>query len=334
MRFDSSTFYSIIGVVPFRKKDNFPSVLSSLSSFSNTSKVTIKGMIDPTQQSFDKKISPTWSQAELLVWAKPLPAPFLPVSKGWGSSLLGAAWKTKHPKRKKKNPTKMLGQLRWRGLTADGFARGGGNNTACQKVQRKDKDAALGCCPTDPIILLPWQGETSPSRVRRKMWPGSIHWGDLDKFLEISMMWNSIFHWEHFWELGGEKEAGKKNQQNNNPKHGKKKLLAKVVMFYRTLSCWFHLSSVNPAEEWSIPQTAASEPQLYIYNYNYSNISIYLYLYKYTLKSVTALAPNTEEKYWRCCWMRVVALTEVLWRWAPQGKAPRGFESWKVAALT
>lgn len=80
--------------------------------------------------------------------------------------------------------------------------------------------------------------------------------------------------------------------------------------------CWFHLSSVNPAEEWSIPLTVASEPQLYIYNYNYSNLSIYLpiyfYLYKYTLKSVTALAPNTEEKYWRCCWMQVVALTEIL----------------------
>lgn len=43
-------------------------------------------------------------------------------------------------------------------------------------------------------------------------------------------------------------------------------------------------------------------------------LSIYLYLYKYTLKSVTALAPNTEEKYWRCCWIQVVALTEVLWR--------------------
>lgn len=70
----------------------------------------------------------------------------------------------------------------------------------------------------------------------------------------------------------------------------------------------------HPAEEWSIPRRAASEPQLYIYNYNYSNISIYLYLYMYTLKSVTALARNTEEKYWRCCLMQVVALIEVLWR--------------------
>lgn len=44
MRFDSSTFYSIIGVVPFRKKYlHSTSVLSSLSSFSNTSKVTIRG---------------------------------------------------------------------------------------------------------------------------------------------------------------------------------------------------------------------------------------------------------------------------------------------------
>lgn len=43
-------------------------------------------------------------------------------------------------------------------------------------------------------------------------------------------------------------------------------------------------------------------------------LSSYLYLYKYTLKSVTALAPNTEEKYWRCCWIEVVALTGVLWR--------------------
>lgn len=49
----------------------------------------------------------------------------------------------------------------------------------------------------------------------------------------------------------------------------------------------------------------------YIYNYNYSNISIYLYLYMYMLKSVTALAHNTEEKYWCCCLMQVVASTEV-----------------------
>lgn len=49
-----------------------------------------------------------------------------------------------------------------------------------------------------------------------------------------------------------------------NKKHRKEKLLAKVVTFHRMLSCWFHSSSVNPAGEWSIPQTAASEPQLYI----------------------------------------------------------------------
>lgn len=43
MRFDSSTFYSIIGVVPFsRKQLHSTSVLSSICSFSNTSQVTIK----------------------------------------------------------------------------------------------------------------------------------------------------------------------------------------------------------------------------------------------------------------------------------------------------
>lgn len=43
MRFDSSTFYSIIGVVPFsRKYLHSTSLLPSIYSFSSTSKVTIR----------------------------------------------------------------------------------------------------------------------------------------------------------------------------------------------------------------------------------------------------------------------------------------------------
>lgn len=140
-------------------------------------------MIDPNQQSFDKKnLSPLKSGRTAHV-SKAL-ASFPPAcQQGLGQQFALSSTENRASK-EEKNHTKLLGQLRWRGSTADGFARGGGNNTACHKVQRMlPWDAPLGCCPTDPIILLPRQGETSPSRVRRKMWPDSIHWGDLEKFL-------------------------------------------------------------------------------------------------------------------------------------------------------
>lgn len=58
-------------------------------------------------------------------------------------------------------------------------------------------------------------------------------------------------------------------------------------------------------------------------------ISIYLYLYMYTLNSVTAVAHNLEEKYWRCCLMRVVALTGVLQRVSTTRKGTTRSGEWK-----
>lgn len=207
MRFDSSTFYSIIGVVPFRKKYlHSTSVLSSLSSFSNTSKVTIRGWLTQPSSPLKKTPLPPEVRQNCLreQSLRQLPS-CLPARAG------AVAQKTEHPQRKKY--TKLLGQLRWRGSTVDGFARGGGMTPLATRCKGKARmlpwDAPLGCCPTNTIILLPRQGETSQFHVRGKTWPRGIRWGDLEKFWEISMVWNSIFHWERFWESAGEKEAGK-----------------------------------------------------------------------------------------------------------------------------
>lgn len=141
-------------------------------------------MIDPTQQSFDKKPLPPEVRQNCLCEQslRQLPS-CLP------ARAEAAACSEQHGKpsiQRGKKYTELLGQLRWRGLTADGFARDAGITPLATRCKEKARmlpwDAPLGCCPTDPIILLPRQGETSPFHVRRKMWPRGIRWGDLEKF--------------------------------------------------------------------------------------------------------------------------------------------------------
>lgn len=109
--------------------------------------------------------------------------------------------------------------------------------------------------------------------------------------------------------VGGEKEAGKRTWERDAPCQDCNSL-QDVEMLVSLKQC------IIPQRNGPFPiRRHQNLNYIYIYNYNYSNISIYLsYLYMYTLKSVTALARNTEEKYWRCHLMQVVALTEVLWR--------------------
>lgn len=173
-------------------------------------------MIDPNQQSFDKKTSPLWSQAELLVWAKPLSASLLPASAGWGSGSFKQHGKPSIQRGKKKTKNSPICWGSWDGEARQQIDLLGveGITPLATRCRGKGKDAALGCSPG----MFPQWPHHPPSMARgdipipceRKMWPGSIPWGDLKKFLEISMIWNSIFHWERFWELGGEKEAGRK----------------------------------------------------------------------------------------------------------------------------
>lgn len=136
----------------------------------------------------------------------------------------------------------------------------------------------------------------------------ALCWRWRELFGEIATVRNSRIHGVHFWEQGRRREG---SWEMNI---GKRSSLPRLECFTGHWVVGFTRAAYHPTEERSIPHTAASEPQLYIYNYNYSNITIYLYLYMYTWKSVTALARHTEEKYWRCCSMQVVALTEVLWR--------------------
>lgn len=137
-------------------------------------------MIDPTQQSFEKKpLSPLKSGRTACV-SKAF-ASFPPACQR------GLGQRHRKPSiHRGKKYTKLLGQLRWRGSTVDGFARGGGMTPLATRCKGKARmlpwDAPLGCCPTNTIILLPRQGETSQFHVRGKTWPRGIRWGDLEKF--------------------------------------------------------------------------------------------------------------------------------------------------------
>lgn len=156
MRFDSSTFYSIIGVVPFRKKYlHSTSVLSSLSSFSNTSKVTIRGWLTQPSSPLKKTPLPPEVRQNCLreQSLRQLPS-CLPARAG------AAAQKTEHPQRKKIH--QVAGAAEMERLDSGWFCSGWGNDTACHKVQRKGKDAALGCSPG----MLPHQHHHPPSTAR------------------------------------------------------------------------------------------------------------------------------------------------------------------------
>lgn len=54
----------------------------------------------------------------------------------------------------------------------------------------------------------------------------------------------------------------------------------------------------------------------------------------YTLKSFTALAHNTKEKYWHCCLLQVAALTGVTRERSTTGKGTTRFREVKLFVVT
>lgn len=202
------------------------SVLASLSSFSNTSKVTIKGWLTQTSSPLTKKnLSPLKSGRTARV-SKAF-ASFPPAcQRGLGQQLAPSSTENRASK-EEKNHTKLLGQLRWRGSTADGFLRVGAITLLSTRCRR--------CCPG----MLPWDAAPpTPSssfhgkgRLPHPAWGGRCGlaastgeiWRNFYKFLwceTVSFAESVSGSWE------GRRKLGKKN--------GKEKLLAKVVMFYRT----------------------------------------------------------------------------------------------------
>lgn len=141
-------------------------------------------MIDPTQQSFDKKkpLPPEVRQncsCEQSLYQLPSCLP----ARAGAAACLEQHGKPSIQRGKIKKPHQDAGAAEGERLDKKMVFLGvGGITPLAKRCRGKARmlpwDGPLGFCPTDPIVLLPQQGETFPSCVRRKMWPGSIHWGD------------------------------------------------------------------------------------------------------------------------------------------------------------
>lgn len=211
MRFDSSTFYSIIGVVPFRKKYlHSTSVLSSLSSFSNTSKVTIRGWLTQPSSPLKKNPSPPWSQAELLAWAKPSPASLLPASEGWGSGTENRA------STEEKNTPSCWGS--WDGEARQWMVLLGVGEWHRLPQGAKERQ---GCCPG----MLPWDAAPptpSSSFHGKGRPPSSMLGGRRGLVASAGEIWRNFekFLWcetASFTESVSGSRQGRRKLENKNP---------------------------------------------------------------------------------------------------------------------
>lgn len=252
MRFDSSTFYSIIGVVPFsRKYLHSTSLLPSIYSFSSTSKVTIRWRLTKPSSPLTKKKVPPWSQAELLAWAKQAAFASFPPPRRRGLRRSARSEQRGKPsiRRGKKIPQAAvsLGKLRWRGSPVDGFASGRITPLATRQVaspRGKEKARMLPWDAAPPAPPSSFHGKgTRPRTGTGGRCCLAAYAGDGESYLEKSLRGKTAAFAECV--SGSREEKGGRREGSWKNEGGKEKLLAKAVTLYRTLSCWFHSRSVS-----------------------------------------------------------------------------------------
>ena len=246
MRFDSSTFYSIIGVVPFsRKYLHSTSVPSSIYSFSNTSKVTIRWRLTQPSSPLTKKKSPLWSQAELLAWAKQTAFASFPPPRQrglWCSARSKQRWKPSIQREKRKQTTKLLSRWgSWDGEARQQMVLLPGNTPLPTGLHRLGAKKRQGSCP-----WMPPRWPHRPPFAARGGLPTPRREEDVALRHTLAMgraVWRNCYSAKQQLSRSALHGGGEERREPENER-GKEKLLAKVVMHYRTFSCWFHSSNV------------------------------------------------------------------------------------------